>query len=149
MNSHIKSTVIDLLYRNYNYNRIHHFWTSQYRHIVLSKCCDIIDECENRVFRACYPIYCKKVEEACKVMIDRVNGKEEEDDEHREWPHNLDWFCCEDYPFSFIDILFRKAREHAPKDGLLVWLDSFITREQPCSSHCIGACGKAGWLSCL
>lgn len=139
MESHIKCTVIDFLYRNHNPNRIHNFWTSQYRHIVISKCCEIIDECENPVFRSCYPTYCKKVKEACKVMFDRVHRKEEEeeDDEHREWPRNLDWFCCDDYLFSFTNLLFRKALEHAPNDCLLGWLDSFITTEEPCSYSCI------------
>lgn len=149
MESHVKSTVIDLLYRNHNPNRIQYFWTSQYRDIVISRCCEIIDQCENKVFRACNSIYCKNVEETCKIMVNRVNGKEEEEDEHIEWPHNADWFCCDDYLFSFIDLLFRKAGKHAPKHALLDWLYSFITTECPCSPHCIGVCQRAGLLTCL
>ncbi len=145
----IKQAVIDLLFQDtFPPNWTHYNWTSQYRHTIVSRCCDIIEQCSQEDFCAHNPIYCEKVHATCEALVKKVKGEEEEQ-EGGEWPHNIDWFDCEDYVSSFTCYLFNKAKICAPKNGLLIRLETFIEREAPCSSHCLGLCHSHNPVHCF
>lgn len=151
MESEVKNTTVDLLCMNDRHNMIHKFWNTKYREILITKCCEIIAQCSDQKFYTCNTFYCQKVEETCKALINRVNGKQEEVDDDRgmHWPNNIDWFCMDDTVHSFIELLLKKAGKHAPRNSLLDWLYSFIITESPCSTHCIGECHRQGITTCF
>lgn len=110
-----------------------HGLRSTYKHILVSKCAEIIEQCSKQDFHSCNTIYCEAVEETCKRFLQRIKGNEEQEEEDIPWPRNIEWFCPEDYLFSFIDLLIIKAGKHSPEDGKCVALQTFIEREQPIS----------------
>ena len=144
-----KHAFIDLLHK-FPPNLTHNTWNSEYRHIIASRCIDIIGQASREDFRVHNPIYCQKVQETCVALIKKVKGAEVEE-ELGEWPHNIDWFDSEDHLFSFTGYLVCKAQQYAPEDGLLTHLQLFMEREAPCCSYCLGLCHfqpRTGTLNC-
>lgn len=112
---------------NWRHNR----YETYFNHVVISKCDNIIHQCSEEDFCRRYPTYCHAVEETCQRFINRENGIKEEDVVNCEWPHNIEWFDPDHLLRSFIDLLFRNAEMHAPRDGLLISLKRYIETERP------------------
>lgn len=156
---------IGLLYKHvFPVNWTHYTWASQYRHTVVSRCRDIIEQCARKIFRLHNAIYCDRVLEACDEFTKRVKkeeekakeeegeeeeGREEEAEAKAEGLHNISWFVSDDYISSFVNLIVDRAQQSAPKEGLLDRLQAFAESEAPCSSFCIGNCYRAGIVHCF
>jgi len=127
VNASLKEKITSLLYKNENPSHwVHHTWNSQYRHTLISLCCQIVEQCSQQDFSFHKPTYCTKVIEACKAIVTQEGRYYE--------------YESGDYVFKFIDVLLEKASAFAPEGGILPRLQKFLDSEEPCCSYCVGLC---------
>jgi hypothetical protein len=158
-----QATIGLLFQHTFPVNWTHYTWSSQYRHTVVSRCRDIIEQCARKFFLLHNTIYCDRVIEACDEFIKRVKEEEEKAEEEKEEEEeeeeeedaeaqgldSTSWFVSDDYVSSLLNLLVARAQQSAPKDGLLDRLLTFAESEAPCSSFCIGSCYREGIRHCF